>query len=175
MHCLSPTAFIRNPLLWIEILARQHVNWGVAPDFAVRLVARKFVEQRSNGNPHPIRDLDLASLYRIQVCAEPVQLDTKQIFEEAFGEYGLRKNWFLVGYGLAEHVVGVSWALGLHRPIVRGTKIKDRVVAVGSRDTLDSSSESRCRGEQLQYCQSLCRQQMRKVAVGYRRSGRVVQ
>ena len=37
------------------------------------------------------------------------KLDKKELFEEAFGSYRLRKDWFVAGYGLAEYVVGATY------------------------------------------------------------------
>ncbi len=111
-NMISPFDFIKNPLLWIELMSSLRVNWSVAPNFAYRLAARKFIEGkkiRPNGEPkEPIPNLDLSSIVYLQNAAEPIQLDTKNMFEEAFGNYGLSQNWFMAGYGLAESVVYVT-------------------------------------------------------------------
>lgn len=39
MHLMSPLDFMWKPILWIDLMSRHKVSWGVAPDFAV---ARKF-------------------------------------------------------------------------------------------------------------------------------------
>lgn len=89
-------------------MSKLRVNWTVAPDFAFRLVARKFMEAKAR-NIEPIVHLDLSSLKVLQNAAEPIQLDTKAIFENAFRSYGLTNDWFTAGYGLAESVVFVTY------------------------------------------------------------------
>lgn len=100
MHNFSPLSFIRNPTLWMDLLSRSQAHWSAAPAFAMRLVARKFQEQQRRSNTPP-GSLDLSALRKIQVCAEPVPAGTKQLFEQVFQSYGLREDWFKVGYGLA--------------------------------------------------------------------------
>ena len=107
-NMISPIEFIKNPLLWIDLMSRLRVNWSVAPNFAYRLAARKFIEAKGrsvNTKMDPIPNLDLSSVVYLQNAAEPIQLDTRDLFQEAFGSYGLCKNWFMAGYGLAESVV----------------------------------------------------------------------
>jgi acyl-CoA synthetase (AMP-forming)/AMP-acid ligase II len=137
MHYMSPLAFIRNPLLWLELMSRNKVNWSVAPDFAYRLVTRKFNEARELTN-QPIPGLDLSSIRYLATAAEPIRLDTREYFESAFKDFNLRDNWFLASYGLAENVVGVCWIHGFHLSEPRGEEVS-RLVAVGSRDTFHHS------------------------------------
>ena len=110
-NMISPIDFIKNPLLWIDLMSRLRVNWSVAPNFAYRHAARKFIEakNRSGYGQDPLQNLDLSSIVYLQNAAEPIQLDTKELFEEAFGSYRLRKDWFVAGYGLAEYVVGATY------------------------------------------------------------------
>ncbi len=106
VHMISPFEFIKNPLLWIDLMSRLRVSYSVAPNFAFRLAARKFSEAMAHsGGKEPIPNLDLSSIVLLQNAAEPIGVDTKEVFENAFGRYGLPKNWFLSGYGLAETVV----------------------------------------------------------------------
>ena len=104
---ISPLDFMCNPILWIELMSKLKVNWTVAPNFAYRLVARKFMALRKK-NPSFGTDLDLSSIVQVGCAAEPIQTDTKNIFEEAFTRFGLREQFFCPGYGLAEAVVVVT-------------------------------------------------------------------
>ena len=106
-NMISPVSFIKNPLLWIDLMSKLKVTWSVAPDFGFRLVARKFNEAIERGQEVPIKKLDLSSLVYLQSAAEPIQQTTKDLFEKTFSEYGL-SNWFHAGYGLAETVVYAS-------------------------------------------------------------------
>jgi acyl-CoA synthetase (AMP-forming)/AMP-acid ligase II len=59
MHHVSPLTFIRNPLLWLELMSRHRVSWSVGPDFSYRLVTRKFKEAKAK-RKDPIPGLDLS-------------------------------------------------------------------------------------------------------------------
>jgi acyl-CoA synthetase (AMP-forming)/AMP-acid ligase II len=108
VHMMSPLSFIKNPLLWLELMSRNKVTWSVAPDFAFRLVTRKFYEARKLSN-QPIPGLDLSSIRYLQTAAEPIRLDTREYFDSTFKDFNLRDNWFCAGYGLAENVVGCTY------------------------------------------------------------------
>ena len=58
--------------------------------------------------------LDLSCIHHLQSAAEPIQLDTQNLFTEAFSQFKLENSWFFVRYGLAEHVVGICWYHGYH-------------------------------------------------------------
>jgi acyl-CoA synthetase (AMP-forming)/AMP-acid ligase II len=141
MHMMSPIDFIQKPLLWLELMSRHRVSWGIAPDFAYRLVTCKFIEarNRAGGKKNPIPGLDLSSIRYLTNTAEPVRLDTSANFSDLFCElYGLRDNWIHTGYGLAENVVGCCYIHGYH---LSSPRDEDRLslVAVGSRATFDAS------------------------------------
>jgi acyl-CoA synthetase (AMP-forming)/AMP-acid ligase II len=109
-NMFSPIEFIKNPLLWINLISRLNVTHSYAPNFAYRLAARKFIEAKAQSvvkGKEPISNLDLSSVLYLLNAAEPIQLDTKELFQNAFGSYGLPDDWFVAGYGLAESVVGV--------------------------------------------------------------------
>jgi acyl-CoA synthetase (AMP-forming)/AMP-acid ligase II/acyl carrier protein len=137
VHMMSPLSFIKAPLLWLELMSRHKVNWSVAPDFAYRLVTRKFNEARKLTN-QPIPGLDLSSIRYLQTAAEPIRLDTREYFESAFKDFNLRNTWFSAGYGLAENVVAVCWIHGFHLSEPRDEEVS-RLVAVGSRHTFHHS------------------------------------
>eukprot|EP00548_Thalassiothrix_antarctica_P016805 CAMPEP_0194185194 /NCGR_PEP_ID=MMETSP0154-20130528/41548_1 /TAXON_ID=1049557 /ORGANISM="Thalassiothrix antarctica, Strain L6-D1" /LENGTH=855 /DNA_ID=CAMNT_0038903361 /DNA_START=264 /DNA_END=2828 /DNA_ORIENTATION=- len=107
-HMMSPLAFIKSPLVWIDLMSRHKVTWSLAPDFAFRLVTRKFKEAKDRGICEPIQNLDLSSIVVLQSAAEPVRKDTIDAFKDVFFDYGLNKDWLCVAYGLAETVVHAS-------------------------------------------------------------------
>lgn len=67
-------------------------------------------------------------------AAEPIQIDTKEIFEQAFSSYGLNLNWFVSGYGLAESVVNVTNLNQYKLSTPRGSR-GTQLVAVGHKDS----------------------------------------
>jgi acyl-CoA synthetase (AMP-forming)/AMP-acid ligase II len=113
MHLMSPVTFIQKPLLWLQLMSLHKVQWSVAPDFAFRLVARKFKEAQSRANgSNPLPGLDLSYLRYLTQAAEPARPETHEEFTEVFAPYGLRDKWYSSGYGLAENVVGLSYVHG---------------------------------------------------------------
>ncbi|CAB9522495.1 Putative fatty-acid--CoA ligase FadD21 [Seminavis robusta] len=102
MHMMSPISFIRNPVRWVELMSKHKVHWCMAPDFSFRLVARKYREHK---NPPA---LDLSGLSGLGSAAEPVQPDTKAMFESVFQEHGLPEDWYGSAYGMAEHVAAIT-------------------------------------------------------------------
>ncbi|CAB9519444.1 Putative fatty-acid--CoA ligase FadD21 [Seminavis robusta] len=135
MHMMSPLTFIKKPLHWLDLMSKYKVTLGVAPDFAYHLVARKFKEEMSKaGGKCPIANFDLSSIQYLQNGAEPIRLDTHKEFSSTFSQFGLRNRWFCSGYGLAEHVVTVSW-LNEHRLSTQRPEDTKSFVAVGSNET----------------------------------------
>jgi acyl-CoA synthetase (AMP-forming)/AMP-acid ligase II len=67
MHMMAPTDFLRNPLLWLDLMSQLKVCWGAAPDFAYRLVSRKFIEARDrDGGRKP--DPGARSVFHLLPC-----------------------------------------------------------------------------------------------------------
>lgn len=132
-NMMSPFDFIKNPLLWLQLMSDLRVKWSVAPNFAFKLVARKFLEAKKKlGTQNPIPDLDLSSIVFLQNAAEPIQNDVRDVFNETFGSYGLHTNWFGAGYGLAESVVYVTHIHEFKLSTLQPTKGQSNV-AVGHR------------------------------------------
>lgn len=103
----SPTAFLRDPGLWMEVCAREGATHTQAPDFALELCARVWSEERS-------RTLqgDLSSMVSLIVAAEPVRPATLRTFLDTFESLGLAPRALCPTYGLAEHTLFVSSAQG---------------------------------------------------------------
>ncbi len=100
---LSPSAFIRRPVLWLEAISRWRATITVAPNFAYDLCVRAISEERRAG-------LDLSSLRVALNGAEPVRPATLERFAEAFSPCGFDAKAFLPCYGLAEASLLVSGA-----------------------------------------------------------------
>jgi acyl-CoA synthetase (AMP-forming)/AMP-acid ligase II len=122
---MSPTAFIKRPMRWMEALSRHRATYTVAPNFAYdRCVEASSPEERAA--------LDLSSLSSVMNGAEPVRAETMQAFAEAFAPAGFRPETFNAVYGLAEATVMVSGGSDSAVPLVqhvdRGALQDDRVV-----------------------------------------------
>ncbi len=102
-YVMSPLAFIKRPLRWLEAIARYRGTHSQAPNFAFDLCVRHSTsEQRAA--------LDLSCWEYAGNGAEPVHLDTLERFCAAFGPSGFRREALAPAYGLAEATLVVSSA-----------------------------------------------------------------
>lgn len=98
---LSPEAFIRSPVRWLEAIGRYGIDVSGAPDFAYDLCVRQVTDEQLTG-------LDLSG-WRIAVTGgEPVHNRTWRAFTERFTPAGFRADAMSACYGLAEATLIVS-------------------------------------------------------------------
>jgi fatty-acyl-CoA synthase len=94
---MSPTAFVRRPLRWIQAMSDESRRGRVvtaAPNFAYEWAAQR-------GLPAAGDDIDLGNVVAI-IGSEPVSVDAITNFEKAFAPYGLPRTAFKPSYGIAE-------------------------------------------------------------------------
>jgi acyl-CoA synthetase (AMP-forming)/AMP-acid ligase II len=99
---MSPMAFVRRPLRWIQVLANESRNCHIvspAPNFAFDLVAQRGMPSSNS--------IDLSNVVFIN-GSEPVNLESIMTFTEAFLPYGLTKTAVRPSYGMAEAALFVS-------------------------------------------------------------------
>jgi len=120
---MSPISFIKDPPLWINIVASRKATHLQAPNFAYKLVVRKWKQKDLDATK-----VDLSSVKHIFNAAEPIEADAIDDFLLLFAASNLSKSAMSPGYGLAEHTVYVS-DHGQHRMLVDKVALeKDRVV-----------------------------------------------
>ncbi|MCP3665702.1 MAG: fatty acyl-AMP ligase, partial [Gammaproteobacteria bacterium] len=136
---MSPLTFIHNPVLWIELMARHGCEVSSAPDFAFRLVVRKWVEAKHKLNV--LSTLDLSCIRALMNASEPVHWDTRELFISTFSPYGLSEKCMTPAYGLAENVVMVCH---INEFVCSSSSSPHPgVVAVAKRSTLHASLDLR--------------------------------
>ncbi|MFW0793237.1 fatty acyl-AMP ligase [Gordonia sp. CPCC 205515] len=130
-YLMSPTAFIKRPMRWLEAISRHRATYTVAPNFAYDLCV-------ANNAPEQLATLNLSSLRRVMNGAEPVHADSLDAFAEAFAPAGFRPDAFSAVYGLAEATLMVSGGSDSTRPRVahvdRAALTVDRVVETAKGD-----------------------------------------
>ncbi|SPM26775.1 fatty acyl-AMP ligase [Mycobacterium terramassiliense] len=100
---MSPTAFVRRPLRWIQALSTGSKQGRVvtaAPNFAYEWTAQR-------GLPAPGDDVDLRNVVLI-IGSEPVSIDAIRTFNKAFAPYGLPRTAFKPSYGIAEATLMIA-------------------------------------------------------------------
>lgn len=105
---MSPVDFVRRPVLWLQAVSRYRVRTSGGPNFAYELCARTITPAESANCR-----LDCWEL--AYVGAEPVRVDTLDLFANKFAPLGFRRESFFPCYGLAEATLYVSGG----RPRVR--------------------------------------------------------
>ncbi|MDQ2067779.1 AMP-binding protein [Xinfangfangia sp. CPCC 101601] len=109
LHLLSPRAFLRAPLDWLDLCARTGASITYVPPFGLELCSRR---QQAENRPLPA----LAKLRVIGVGAEPIKAQVLQEFIARFG-LGGREGVIHPSYGMAELGLGVSIGSGIREGI----------------------------------------------------------
>ncbi|XVF69705.1 hypothetical protein PTKIN_Ptkin11bG0103600 [Pterospermum kingtungense] len=109
----SPMTFIRNPLMWLQIMSNYKATHSAGPNFAFELLVRRLESDKDK-----VWNYDLSSLIFLMVAAEPVRQGTLQRFIKLTRPFGLSQEVMAPGYGLAENCVFVSCAYGEGKPIL---------------------------------------------------------
>lgn len=100
---MSPTAFVRRPLRWIQALSESSRIGQVvtaAPNFAYEWAAQR-------GLPAAGDEIDLANVVLI-IGSEPVSIDAVTSFNKAFAPYALPRTAFKPSYGIAEATLMIA-------------------------------------------------------------------
>lgn len=100
---MSPTAFIRRPLRWIQALSDASRIGNVvtaAPNFAYEWTAQR-------GLPTSGEDIDLGNVVLI-IGSEPVSIEAIRGFNTAFAPHGLPRTAFKPSYGIAEATLMIA-------------------------------------------------------------------
>ena len=98
---MSPFAFVKQPLLWLQLVSKHRGTHLQAPNFAYALTARRFRALKKPLTP----PLDLSCIRHMINAAEPVMEKDLLAFKDAFSPLGLRDGVVFPTYGLAEHTV----------------------------------------------------------------------
>ncbi|MBT2301354.1 amino acid adenylation domain-containing protein [Variovorax paradoxus] len=99
-YLMSPIAFLRRPLRWLEAVAAHRITHSGAPESAYAACLQALGDK-------PL-GVPLDSLVSLTCGAEPIRAATVERVLAVFGAAGLRPNAFAPSYGLAEAVLGVS-------------------------------------------------------------------
>ncbi|WP_086664533.1 type I polyketide synthase [Lentzea kentuckyensis] len=101
LHFMSPMAFVRRPVLWLETLWRTGATTSGAPNFGYEHCLRKVTEEQRDA-------LDLSRWRHALNGAEPVRSETLDRFAEFFAPCGFDRRAFAPCYGLAEATLMVT-------------------------------------------------------------------
>lgn len=98
---MSPSAFARNPVLWLELMQSNNSTITYAPSFAYDLVTRRFTAEKV---------LDLSCLRIAGIGGDMINAAVLDRFSSCFAPYGFDRNAFTPSYGMAEAVLAICIA-----------------------------------------------------------------
>jgi len=113
---LGTREFAMRPKQWLTLMSRNKATISISPPFGYELCNRRLREGE-------VEQFDLSSWRVAGVGAETVRPQVLYDFAEALGQSGFDRKAFLVGYGMAECSLAVSFA-----PLDEGLSV-DRVDA----------------------------------------------
>jgi len=108
---MSPSAFIMNPIRWLEAISKYKATISGGPNFAYDLCIRRTTErQRAN--------LDLSRWTIAFNGSEPVRAESIQQFTNTFKQYGFKQSAMYPCYGMAESTLFISGSSPIRIPNV---------------------------------------------------------
>ncbi len=111
MILMSPTAFLRKPVRWLQAISRYRATTSGGPNFAYDLCVNRIT-------PADCETLDLSSWQIAFNGAEPIRPQTLTSFSKAFEPYGFHSAAFYPCYGMAEATLMVTGCTRMNPPVV---------------------------------------------------------
>lgn len=100
-YVMSPMAFIKHPVRWLQAINHYRGTHSQAPNFAYEQCVRRVTDAQ-------IATLDLSSWIAAGNAAEPINPRVLEEFYEKFAPCGFKWETFAPAYGLAENTLLVS-------------------------------------------------------------------
>lgn len=122
---LLPTgAFVRRPLLWIDLIGKNGATIAYSPTFGYELCARRVQGQS-------LENYDLSRWRNAGLGGDMIRMPPLKAFVEAFGPAGFSDKAFVASYGMAEATLALSMA-----PLNKGLRAETLDVERLERDNL---------------------------------------
>jgi acyl-CoA synthetase (AMP-forming)/AMP-acid ligase II/acyl carrier protein len=124
MILMSPIAFLRKPVRWLQAISHYRATTSGGPNFAYELCVKKIT-------PAECAILDLSSWHIAFNGAEPIRPQTLDAFANAFQSSGFDCNAFYPCYGMAEATLMVTGGTRMKSPeicTVDSVALKDKQV-----------------------------------------------
>jgi fatty-acyl-CoA synthase len=138
---LLPTgAFVRRPLMWLDLISRNGATISYSPTFGYELCAR-----RAEGGGGPALDL---SKWRVAgVGGDMIRTGVLRDFARVFAPAGFSPSAFVASYGMAEATLALSFAplgRGLETETLDIDLLEDERQAVAAGDGARARDFARC-------------------------------
>lgn len=142
---LLPTAaFVRRPLLWLELISRNRATFSYSPTFGYELAARRC-------DPAALAKLDLTCWRVAGVGGDMVRPNVLRTFAETFAPAGFEGAGLTVSYGMAEATLALTYepGLGLHTDIVDKDRLEHDALAEAAEGKTERTREFAICGRML--------------------------
>lgn len=123
----SPADFLKNPLMWLELISRHKVTLTCCPSFGYQMLLDKFPSIPED------KHYDLSSLRSMGIGGDMVKSRLLSDFSACFKKYGFEQRMFNPCYGLTESTLAIA-----HHPLLAETIIKSVNVDGGAREVVCS-------------------------------------
>jgi fatty-acyl-CoA synthase len=124
LDLLPTAAFVRRPLLWLDLISRNRGTISYSPTFGYELCARRAESASLEG-------LDLSSWRAAGIGGDMIRPGVLQAFAARFAPVGFDPAAFLASYGMAEATLALSVA-----PLNRGLRAETLDIDRLERDQL---------------------------------------
>ncbi|MCG7410806.1 non-ribosomal peptide synthetase [Paenibacillus sp. ACRRX] len=131
-YIMTPTLFLKRPLLWLEKASEHGVTQLYTTNFALKLIISSYATKK-------IDEINLSKVRTILIGAEPISAKLCNQFIDDMKGYGLDPLCMLPAYGLAEATVGVA-GHELGKPI-KVTYINRNSMSIGHKITKTEDSD----------------------------------
>ncbi|HVZ32886.1 MAG TPA: fatty acyl-AMP ligase, partial [Polyangiaceae bacterium] len=155
---MPPSAFVRRPLRWLQLISEYGGTTSGGPDFAYDVCVRRIDESQMEG-------LDLRSWRIAFNGSEPIRARTLEAFARKFAAVGFSSRAFYPVYGLAEATLFVSAPERGREPRIR--EVPASALEAGVIPAQDSRARDDATGGES-------RREHRLVSCGSPRGGQVV-
>ncbi|WP_404785483.1 AMP-binding protein [Altericista sp. CCNU0014] len=109
MVLMSPMAFLRKPVRWLQAISRYRATTSGGPNFAYELCVKKI-------SPAELETLDLSSWQVAFNGAEPIRPQTLESFAKTFQPCGFHSAAFYPCYGMAEATLMIAGGTRMKPP-----------------------------------------------------------
>ena len=141
LDLLPTAAFVRRPLLWLDLISRNRGSISYSPTFGYELCARRAESMSVEG-------LDLSCWRAAGIGGDMIRPHVLQNFAERFAPAGFDPKAFLASYGMAEATLALSFAplnLGLRAETLDIDRLEhDQIAAPSSKGSRRSREFALC-------------------------------
>ena len=103
LDLLPTAAFVRRPLLWLDLISRNRGTISYSPTFGYELCARRAESMSVEG-------LDLSGWRAAGIGGDMIRPGVLHAFAERFAPAGFDERAFVASYGMAEATLALSFA-----------------------------------------------------------------